>query len=174
MLLPQKHKDVQSQQFADNQNSELNIEFNECGYMDTWRRPLYPHIEQVMKKFPARYEINSFIQAREDICYFFTSTGLSLEGDILNLSGLDIVPEHYFCSYLDGSRLTDGNSAELWIMYFKVRKLIWTGEDYLAIVEPKQSGVQFIEFPRHERMENPTIRLELLNKTLIGEYQPIL
>lgn len=136
-----------------------DIPFEICGEAQTWARPTQAVQTKTLQSLP-RYGgalTNPSLKAlsqrfwRQNI-FSFTQYGLSLRMEPIYFSGLWTVQDTLWKCY-DSTSVTQinaGKTAEVWVLSHRVTRLQWTGEQYVMVVQPAQTGVQFIQFPRRE------------------------
>ncbi len=136
----------------------VSIPFKVCGASQTWVRPT--RTEQLKKlQSMSRYsglnpkELQDLLQRfwQRDI-FSFTQYGLSLRMEPVYLSGLWTVQDQLWPCY-DSTRVNQinaGKTAEVWVLSHRVTRIQWTGQQYVMVVQPAKTGVQFIQFPRRE------------------------
>ncbi len=135
------------------------IPFDVCGESPTWVRPnKAAQIKQLqsMGRYGAdvlNKPLNNQIQRfwQQDV-FAFTQYGLSLRMEPVYFSGLWTVQDTLWQCY-DAPRATQinaGKTAEVWVLSHRVSRIQWTGNQYIMVVQPARTGVQFVQFPRRE------------------------
>ncbi|MEB3290726.1 MAG: hypothetical protein VKI82_12480 [Leptolyngbya sp.] len=99
--------------------------------------------------------------------FSFTTYGLSARTDPLYLSGLWTVVDHTWACYegTQPEQINQGNRAEVWLMNHRFLAVQWQQDHYVMIVEPAESGLQLVQFPRQD--QSPSLPLSLM--TASGE-----
>ena len=125
-----------------------------CGEASTWVRP---SAERQREKW---WENGRYAGLDEEtLLYpwehgFFVAYGTaSLDYDVVNLSGLWTLPEGVREDCLEAERqeaVLKLDTAEVWLLFYRVVSVKWIGEQYAITVEPSGGGVQFIQFARPE------------------------
>jgi hypothetical protein len=150
-------------------NKQIPITFDQCGYAKNWILPTDDYIQRVMKQRLNRYTLEDFETVYGNTrFYFLVESGLSGEGDLLYTSGLIDLPDSFFCHKF-GNWLSVRNSAELWLLFYKLDKLEWNGSKYIATVTPQKTGAQFVEFARYDEDDKPRIEIRLANNQFVDE-----
>jgi hypothetical protein len=136
-----------------------DIPFKVCGEAQTWARPTQADQAKKLQSLP-RYEGNRASPELKALSqrfwqqeiFSFTQYGLSLRMEPIYLSGLWTVEDTLWKCYdsTDVTQINAGKIAEVWVLSHRVTRVQWTGEQYVMVVQPAQSGVQFIQFPRRE------------------------
>lgn len=136
-----------------------DIPFEVCGEAQTWTRPTQAEQTKTLRSLP-RYggdladpALKALSQRfwQQDI-FSFTQYGLSLRMEPIYFSGLWTVQDTLWKCYDSTSvaQINAGKTAEVWVLAHRVTRLQWTGEQYVMVVQPAPTGVQFIQFPRRE------------------------
>ncbi|MEO1068307.1 MAG: hypothetical protein AAFW95_04210 [Cyanobacteria bacterium J06638_6] len=97
--------------------------------------------------------------------FSFTTYGLSARTEPLYLSGVWTAMDHIWDCY-DGDQaeqINQGNLAEIWLLNHQLVGLAWQDDQYIVTVEPKDQGLQLVQFPRREN--NQTLPLQILTTT---------
>jgi len=136
-----------------------DISFEVCGEAQNWIRPTQADQLKKLQSLPryagnpASRPLQSLTQRfwRQDV-FSFTQYGLSLRLEPIYLSGLWTVQDTLWKCYNSTSvtQINAGKTAEVWVLSHRVTRIQWTGEQYIMTVQPAQTGVQFIQFPRRE------------------------
>lgn len=84
--------------------------------------------------------------------FSFTTYGLSARTDPIYLSGIwTAVDDIWDCySANQPEQINQGELAELWLLHHRLVGLTWQDGQYLATVEPSNTGLQLVQFPRRE------------------------
>lgn len=137
----------------------VNIPFEVCGEAQTWVRPTKADQTKKLQSLP-RYGGDLTTKPLRGLAqqfwqqevFSFTQYGLSLRMEPIYLSGLWTVQDTLWkCYNADNvTQINAGKTAEVWVLSHRVTRIQWTGEQYVMVVEPAQTGVQFIQFPRRE------------------------
>jgi hypothetical protein len=99
--------------------------------------------------------------------FSFTTYGLSARTDPLYLSGLWTVVDQTWACY-EGTQpesINQGTLAEVWLMNHRLLSVQWQQDHYVITVEPAESGLQLVQFPRQE--QSPSLPITLM--TLAGD-----
>lgn len=139
--------------------SSTAVPFDVCGESLTWVRPTRAaQIKQLQSlgrygadalNKPLNNQIQRFWQ--QDV-FAFTQYGLSLRMEPVYFSGLWTVQNTLWQCY-DAPRVTQinaGKTAEVWVLSHRVSRIQWTGNQYIMVVQPARTGVQFVQFSRRE------------------------
>ena len=137
----------------------VDIPFKVCGEAQNWVRPTQADQVKKLQSLP-RYSselsgqpIKGLAQQfwRQEV-FSFTQYGLSLRMEPIYLSGLWTVQDTLWkCYNADNvTQINAGKTAEVWVLSHRVTRLQWTGQQYVMVVQPAHTGVQFIQFPRRE------------------------
>ncbi len=131
------------------------IAFEVCGESSTWMRPSE---EEQKSKW---WDFGRYAGADEKVIKypwthdFFVAYGsASIEYDIINLSGLWTLPGNVRDNCLGSDRqeaIVALKTAEVWVLLHTVKNVYRTGADYYLVVEPAETGVQFVQFSRTEQ-----------------------
>ncbi|WP_017299651.1 hypothetical protein [Nodosilinea nodulosa] len=97
--------------------------------------------------------------------FSFTTYGLSARTDPLYLSGVwTAMDDTWGCYSADQpEQINRGELAELWLLHHRLVNLVWQDEHYLATVEPTDTGLQLVQFPRREH--NQGLPLSIVTTT---------
>lgn len=149
-----------------------DIPFEVCGEAQNWVRPTRADQLKMLQSLPryandpASKPLQSLNQRfwKQDV-FSFTQYGLSLRQEPIYLSGLWTVQDTLWKCYNSTSitRINAGKTAEVWVLSHRVTRLQWTGSQYIMTVEPARTGVQFIQFPRHE--SRSSLPLKVITQT---------
>ncbi|MGB3200692.1 MAG: hypothetical protein WBA99_07310 [Nodosilinea sp.] len=84
--------------------------------------------------------------------FSFTTYGLSARTDPLYLSGVWTALDNTWDCYSaeQPEQINQGELAELWLLHHRLVGLVWQDERYLATVEPVNTGLQLVQFPRRD------------------------
>ncbi|MBW4578183.1 MAG: hypothetical protein KME42_01235 [Tildeniella nuda ZEHNDER 1965/U140] len=137
----------------------VDVPFEVCGEAQTWVRPTKADQTKKLRSLP-RYGGDLTTQPLKGLSqrfwqqevFSFTQYGLSLRMEPIYLSGLWTVQETLWKCYnaKNVTQINAGKTAEVWVLSHRVTRIKWTGEQYVMVVQPAQTGVQFIQFPRRE------------------------
>jgi len=85
--------------------------------------------------------------------FSFTTYGLSARTDPLYLSGVWTAIDNIWDCYSGDQpeQINRGELAEMWLLHHRFVGLEWQGDQYVATVEPAESGLQLVQFARQER-----------------------
>ncbi|WP_035989378.1 hypothetical protein [Leptolyngbya sp. KIOST-1] len=85
--------------------------------------------------------------------FSFTTYGLSARTDPLYLSGVWTALDNTWDCYSadQPEQINRGDLAEMWLLHHRLVDLVWQDDQYLATVEPMDSGLQLVQFPRREQ-----------------------
>lgn len=93
--------------------------------------------------------------------FAFTTYGLSARMDPLYLSGVWTALEETWPCY-DGpqpEQINNGELAEVWLLHHRLLSVDWDNTQYVVTVEPAESGLQLVQFPRQEQNQSLPITL---------------
>jgi hypothetical protein len=133
-----------------------------CLDLPDWQRPsegvqfkqleAMPHYGPALEEAPLA-ELSKAWWSHE--IFSFTTYGLSARTDPLYLSGLWSAMDEIWACYSgdQGEQINQGERAELWLLHHRLAGLEWQGGEYRVIVEPVETGLQLVQFPRRERGE---------------------
>ena len=137
----------------------VDIPFEVCGEAQTWVRPTKAEQAKKLQSLP-RYSNELASQPLKGLAqrfwqqqvFSFTQYGLSLRMEPIYFSGLWTVEDTLWKCYNANNvtQINAGKTAEVWVLSHRVTRIQWTGEQYVMVVQPAQTGVQFIQFPRRE------------------------
>ncbi|PSR15000.1 hypothetical protein C8255_23475 [filamentous cyanobacterium CCP3] len=84
--------------------------------------------------------------------FSFTTYGLSARTDPLYLSGVWTAIDNTWDCYSANQpeQINQGKLAEIWLLHHRLVELVWQDDQYLATVEPTDTGLQLVQFPRRE------------------------
>ncbi|PSN16337.1 hypothetical protein C7293_03290 [filamentous cyanobacterium CCT1] len=84
--------------------------------------------------------------------FSFTTYGLSARTDPIYLSGIwTAIDDIWDCySANQPEQINQGELAEMWLLHHRLVGLVWQDDQYLATVEPTDTGLQLVQFPRRE------------------------
>lgn len=150
----------------------VDIPFKVCGEVQNWVRPSKASQAKKLQSLP-RYGADLASQPLKGLAqrfwqqevFSFTQYGLSLRMEPIYLSGLWTVEDTVWKCYNATSvnQINAGKTAEVWVLSHRVTRIQWTGEQYVIVVQPAQTGVQFIQFPRRE--SRSTLPLKVVTET---------
>jgi hypothetical protein len=150
----------------------VDIPFKVCGEAQGWVRPSKASQVKKLQSLP-RYSSDLASQPLKGLAqrfwqqeiFSFTQYGLSLRMEPIYLSGLWTVEDTLWkCYNADNvTQINAGKTAEVWVLSHRVTRIQWTGEQYVMVVQPAQTGVQFIQFPRRE--SRSTLPLKVVTET---------
>ncbi|MBE9112461.1 hypothetical protein IQ273_24005 [Nodosilinea sp. LEGE 07298] len=97
--------------------------------------------------------------------FSFTTYGLSARTDPLYLSGVWTAIDDTWDCYSDNQpeQINQGELAEMWLLHHRLVNLVWQDEQYLATVEPVDTGLQLVQFPRRERGQGLPLNIVTTN-----------
>jgi hypothetical protein len=97
--------------------------------------------------------------------FSFTTYGLSARTDPLYLSGVwTAIDDTWDCySGNQPEQINQGELAEMWLLHHRLVNLVWQDEQYLATVEPVDTGLQLVQFPRRERGQGLPLNIVTTN-----------
>lgn len=156
-------------QFLDN---ALPVEV--CLDLPHWQRPS-PQAQQkhlqTIPQYGAALQSEPLLSVAKDWwsheIFSFTTYGLSARTDPLYLSGLWTVVDQTWACY-EGTQpeaINQGTLAEVWLMNHRLLAVQWQQDRYVMTVEPAESGLQLVQFPRQE--QGPSLPIALM--TLAGD-----
>lgn len=132
------------------------VPFEVCGHAPRWTRP--SEAEQMAIWEEARYA-----GADQDVLkypwthdFFLVYGNASVDYDIVNLSGLWTLPADTRSKCIEAKRqdaILKLQDAEIWVLLHEVKEIRREGTSYTVIVEPRERGVQFVQFPRAAQQE---------------------
>lgn len=84
--------------------------------------------------------------------FSFTTYGLSARTDPLYLSGVWTALDNTWNCYSDKQpeQINQGELAEMWLLHHRLVGLVWQDGQYLATVEPMDTGLQLVQFSRRD------------------------
>jgi hypothetical protein len=97
--------------------------------------------------------------------FSFTTYGLSARTEPLYFSGLWTALDNIWDCY-DGDQaeqINQGNLAEIWLLNHQLVGLSWQDDQYIVTVEPRDQGLQLVQFPRQENGQ--TLPLHIVTTT---------
>ncbi|MEB3313601.1 MAG: hypothetical protein VKL98_05595 [Cyanobacteriota bacterium] len=159
--------------------SALALSVDLCLDLPTWQRPsrqLQDKQLQALPDYGLGIEDGSLSATLKTWwthqIFAFTTYGLSARTDPLYLSGLWTAMEATWSCYAGDQpdRFNQGQLAELWLIQHRLLGIEWRDHQYIVTVEPSQSGLQLVQFPRQETAA--TLPLSLISST--GERLPVL
>lgn len=154
--------------------SENTLPVEVCLDLPDWQRPStltqQKHL-QTIPQYGAALQSEPLLSVAKDWwsheIFSFTTYGLSARTDPLYLSGLWTVVDQTWACY-EGTQPADinqGNVAELWLMHHRLLGVQWQQDQYVITVEPAETGLQLVQFPRQE--QGPSLPITLM--TLAGD-----
>lgn len=153
---------------ADPQGMEPPLAVEVCLDLPEWQRPSTHTQEkhlQALPQYGAALQTEPLLSVAKDWwsyeIFSFTTYGLSARTDPLYLSGLWTVVDQTWPCYdsLQPEQINQGQLAEVWLMHHRLVGVAWRQDHYVMTVEPAESGLQLVQFPRHEN--NPSLPLTL-------------
>ncbi|MGB3309386.1 MAG: hypothetical protein WBG32_06660 [Nodosilinea sp.] len=135
------------------------IAANICVNLPDWQRP--SDLAQ-MKQLEAMPIYGAFLQSDplaelaktwwSHSVFSFTTYGLSARTDPLYLSGVWTAIDNTWDCYSDDQpdHINQGELAEIWLLHHRLVGLVWQDEQYLVTVEPVDTGLQLVQFPRRD------------------------
>ncbi len=145
-----------------------------CLDLPGWQRPSpqtqHKHL-QTMPQYGSALQSEPLLSAAKNWwnheIFAFTTYGLSARTDPLYLSGLWTVVDQTWDCYEDNQpeHINQGSLAEVWLMNHRLLAVQWQQDHYVMTVEPAESGLQLVQFPRQE--QSPSLPLTLM--TVAGE-----
>ncbi len=153
--------------------TEDSIPVTLCVDLPQWQRPSEQtqrkRLEQ-MERYDGWQEDETLVSLAKDWwtheVFSFTTYGLSARTDPHYLSGLWTALDHLWGCY-EGEQpmqINEGEVAELWLINHRFVGLTWQDDHYVMTVEPGNSGLQLLHFPRSENYD----RLPLVVRTQTG------
>jgi hypothetical protein len=88
--------------------------------------------------------------------FSFTTYGLSARTDPLYLSGIWTALDDTWDCYSGDQpeQINRGERAEMWLLHHRLVGLEWQDDQYVATVEPADSGLQLVQFARRESAQS--------------------
>lgn len=168
------HSTVAQAQSVDPQGLDDALPVEVCLDLPDWQRPSQQtqqkHL-QTMPQYGAALLSEPLLSVAKDWwsheIFSFTTYGLSARTDPLYLSGLWTVVDQTWPCY-EGNQpesINRGNLAEVWLMHHRLVEVQWQQDQYVMTVEPAESGLQLVQFPRQEQQAS----LPLTLVTITGE-----
>lgn len=161
-------------QSGDPQFSENALPVDVCLDLPDWQRPStqtqQKHLRTVAQ-YGAALQSEPLLSVAKDWwsheVFSFTTYGLSARTDPLYLSGLWTVVDQTWACY-EGTQpeaINQGQVAEVWLMHHRLVGVQWQQDQYVMTVEPAETGLQLVQFPRQE--QGPSLPITLM--TLAGD-----
>ncbi|NJL86828.1 MAG: hypothetical protein HC886_14055 [Leptolyngbyaceae cyanobacterium SM1_1_3] len=135
------------------------VDFSVCYESAEWQRPETAVQLKQLEEMP-RYGSDLYEEPLQSLfqkfwthkAFTFTTYGLSARMEPIYFSGLWTVLDDVWNCYDDttGESLNAGQVAELWLIDHQVESIEWTGDRYQVVVQPADSGIQFVQFPRRD------------------------
>lgn len=160
-------------------SSALALPVDLCLDLPAWQRPSPQLQEKALRALPdyglflEDESLSTTLKAWWNHQIFsFTTYGLSARTPPLYFSGLWTALEATWSCY-EGEqpeRFAQGQLAELWLIQHRLLSIEWRDQQYMVTVEPGQSGLQLVQFPRQE--DAVTLPISLISVT--GEKLPVL
>jgi hypothetical protein len=150
-----------------------------CLNLPDWQRPSQQVQEkqlQSMPRYGAALQEEPLLSVAKawwsHEAFSFTTYGLSARTDPLYLSGLWTAMEETWDCYSGNQpdQINNGELAEVWLMHHRLLTLEWQDNQYVMTVEPSESGLQLVQFPRREQSQS----LPLTLVTVVGEALPVM
>jgi hypothetical protein len=160
-------------------SSAMKLPVNLCLDLPAWQRPSHQLQEKALQTLP---DYGLFLEDESLLTtlkawwnhqiFSFTTYGLSARTPPLYFSGLWTALESTWDCYNGDQpeRINQGQLAELWLIQHRLLSIEWRDQQYIVTVEPSQSGLQLVQFPRQETLV--TLPLSLVN--VAGESLPVL
>nr|WP_255527002.1 hypothetical protein [Nodosilinea sp. LEGE 07088] len=97
--------------------------------------------------------------------FSFTTYGLSARTEPLYFSGVWTALDHIWDCYGDdqAEQINQGNLAEIWLLNHQFVGLAWRDDQYTITVEPRDQGLQLVQFRRQENSQ--TLPLQIVTTT---------
>lgn len=97
--------------------------------------------------------------------FSFTTYGLSARTDPLYLSGVWTAMDNTWDCYSGNQpeQINQGELAEMWLLHHRLVGLVWQNGQYLATVEPTDTGLQLVQFPRRESSQGLPLNIVTTN-----------
>ncbi len=140
-------------------NYPRSLPFDVCGEQPNWQRPdpqtyyatlqAHPRYADGLTEEPLKSLYEKFWQAS---IFSFTTYGLSARMEPILLSGIgDTIDQMEGCYAGDRpNAINRGTLAELWLLGYQIRDILWTGQTYQVTVKQTTEGLQFVQFERQE------------------------
>ncbi|NJL54439.1 hypothetical protein HC928_04035 [bacterium] len=150
-----------------------------CLNLPDWQRPSQQLQEkqlQSMPRYGAALQDEPLLSVAKawwgHEVFSFTTYGLSARTDPLYLSGLWTAMEETWDCYSSSQpdQINNGQMAEVWLMHHRLLALEWQDNQYVMTVEPSESGLQLVQFPRRE--QGQALPLSLI--TVAGDVLPVM
>ncbi len=163
-------------QSVDPQFLEHALPVDVCLDLPDWQRPStqtqQKHL-QTIPQYGAALHTEPLLSAAKDWwsheIFSFTTYGLSARTDPLYLSGLWTVVDQTWACY-EGNQpeaINQGQMAEVWLMHHRLVSVQWQQDQYVITVEPAETGLQLVQFPRQEQGPSlPIVFMTLAGDTL--------
>lgn len=159
--------------------SAMALPVDLCLDLPAWQRPSHQLQEKALRALP---DYGLFLEDEALLTtlkawwnhqiFSFTTYGLSARTPPLYFSGLWTALESTWDCYNGDQpeRFAQGQLAELWLIQHRLLSIEWRDQQYMVTVEPGQSGLQLVQFPRQE--DFVTLPLSLISVT--GEKLSVL
>lgn len=139
------------------------ISFNICSASKTWVRPTEAAQIKQLHSQPRYANVSTTSEYWRNNVFLFTRYGLSGLLEPIYLSGLWTLDSNTImkCYKPEGitEKINSDQLAEAWLLQQRIKKIEWQGDRYVMVVEPTQTGVQFVQFPRAERQSSFTLKV---------------
>ena len=165
---------VAQAQSVDPQFLENSLPVEVCLDLPDWQRPSTQTQEKHLQTIPqygVALQSEPLLSIAKDWwsheIFSFTTYGLSARTDPLYLSGLWTVVDQTWACY-EGNQpeaINQGQMAEVWLMHHRLVAVQWQQDQYVITVEPAETGLQLVQFPRQE--QSPSLPITLM--TLAGD-----
>lgn len=165
---------VAQAQAIDPQEMADGLPVEVCLDLPSWQRPS-PQTQQkhlqTMPQYGAALQSEPLLSVAKTWwnheIFSFTTYGLSARTDPLYLSGLWTVVDQTWACYENNQpdHINQGRLAEVWLMHHRLLAVQWQQDHYVMTVEPAESGLQLVQFPRQE--QSPSLPLTLM--TVAGD-----
>ena len=151
-LMAQVHAEMQSAPGG-------SISADICLSLPDWQRPSELAQAKQLETMP-RYGVAFQADPLADMAktwwshdfFSFTTYGLSARTDPLYFSGVWTAIDHIWDCYggEQPEQINRGDLAELWLLHHRLVGLEWQDDQYVATVEPANTGLQVVQFSRQE------------------------
>jgi hypothetical protein len=145
-----------------------------CLDLPDWQRPSSQAQQkqlQTMPQYGAALQDEPLLSVAKDWwgheIFSFTTYGLSARTDPLYLSGVWTALDATWACYdrNQPEQINGGEMAEVWLLNHRLLEVQWQQDHYVITVEPAESGLQLVQFPRQEQ----SLSLPLTLMTVAGE-----
>lgn len=161
--LAQSQRQVDLPSLAPQQELSNAIATDVCLSLPNWQRP--SELAQTKQlETMARYGVALHSDPLAEMAktwwshevFSFTTYGLSARTDPLYLSGVwTAIDDTWDCYSGDQpEQINRGELAEIWLLHHRFVGLEWQDDQYVATVEPVESGLQLVQFARRESSQS--------------------